>query len=599
MVYQLKILSSKKESIIAVRQPDNLLETLHSHHYSLPSICGGNQSCGQCKIKVLEGDLKLTDAEIDMLSRKEINKDIRLACCHKINGYLKISLPEYNKINILTKSSEVDIELNPSIKRKIINPVNSSIEKQTDLLTILKENNTWFNCIKINLLNKLPNLSTERKTAAVVNQGEIIDFQRVDHTSGVYGFALDIGTTTVVMYLVNLLSGKEVDVISFANPQKEQGADVISRINYTQKNKEGLKNLQQKIINGLNTAIDKILKKNNIKKNNIYQISIVGNTIMLHFLLGVSAEKMAKSPYIPVFTEELNLDPGDLDLNINKNAVIKLHPSISSYIGADIVADITATDYENYRYSLLIDIGTNGEIVLFKDDKIYACSAAAGPAFEGAGIRYGSAGVPGAVAAFDENGYHTIADQPPHGICGSGLLDIVCYLLEKNYIDKNGAFNKKENLSKPKQKRLLQYKGKPAFIVVDSEETANSEALILTQKDIREFQLAKGAVAAGIEILIKKAGIQTSDIERLYLAGGFGNYINIENAKKVGLIPNMLTANAVKMGNGAGLGAKIYLLNLDKANEASETSTKIEYVELSKIKLFQKYFMDNMLFNMI
>lgn len=599
MKYQLKILSGDKEILLEANHEDNLLKILQTHNFNLPALCGANRSCGKCKIKVLEGSLTPADAEKELLSISEINDGIRLACFHKIDNDLKISFPKNSEMKILTKSTAVNVELDALIKRKIINIDRPRIDDQRDLLKRIKENNVWLKSIKNNLLNELFNLSDEKEIKAVVNQGEVIDFQKTDQNSGIYGFAVDIGTTTVVMYLLNLLTGEEVDLISFANPQKDLGADVITRINYTLDHEAGIKILQQKLIDSLNREIDKILGRNSVKRNNIYQMSIVGNTVMMHFLLAVSAEGIAKSPYIPVFTEELKLTTADLAFKINKNAVIKIHPSISSYVGADIAADITAADYEKYSCSLLIDIGTNGEIVLFKEDKIYACSAAAGPAFEGAKIRDGSAGVPGAIAAFDENGYQTIDNQVPHGICGSGLLDIVGYLLENNYINEKGAFNNKEDLSEIEQQNIIQYKGRPAFKVVSAEETANSEAIILTQKDIREFQLAKSAIAAGIQILIQKAGLKTSEIETIYLAGGFGNYINIDNAKKVGLIPNLLTENAIKMGNGAGQGAKIYLLNKAKADKAAEIAADIEYIELSKLKSFQEYFMKNMLFDTI
>jgi uncharacterized 2Fe-2S/4Fe-4S cluster protein (DUF4445 family) len=245
----------------------------------------------------------------------------------------------------------------------------------------------------------------------------------------------------------------------------------------------------------------------------------------------------------------------------------------------------------------MIDIGTNGEIVLAKNNKIYACSAAAGPAFEGANITHGAAGIPGAISVYNQNGYQTIAHKNAIGICGSGLVDIISFLLEKEYINKNGAFKNLDQLSSAQKNNILEYNGQKAFLVASKEESANEENIILTQKDIREFQLAKGAIAAGIQTLIREANISFRDVKTVYLAGGFGSYINSDSARRLGLIPNLLTDNIVKIGNGAGLGAKINLLDKKKINISQNIIANVEYIELSKRKDFQNFFMENMIFD--
>lgn len=284
--------------------------------------------------------------------------------------------------------------------------------------------------------------------------------------------------------------------------------------------------------------------------------------------------------------------------NINEKGIVQLLPSVSGYIGADIVGDILVTDFEDDSWNLLIDIGTNGEIVLGNSQELYSCSAAAGPAFEGAKITQGLAGVPGAISSFNKKGWQTIADKPPRGICGSGLLDIIGELLDQGFIDKTGAFKKEEELSRRQQQRMTTFKEQRAFIVVSASES-EGEKIILTQKDIREFQLAKGAIAAGIQILVEEAGINYDLIDNVYLAGGFGNFIGAEAACKVGLIPAVLEDKILRIGNGAGLGAKAYLLDQKQRQTAVDFREVMEYIELSTMPEFQAYYMENMMLQSI
>jgi uncharacterized 2Fe-2S/4Fe-4S cluster protein (DUF4445 family) len=502
-------------------------------------------------------------------------------------------------MEILTDGIEVELDFDPLITQKKLKITKPTLEDQRDYLTRIIDYNSGIKDINNNLLPKLAELSKKRELNAVLKNDIIIDLNEVGQNNKTYGIAVDIGTTTIAMYLIDLSEEKEIKIHSFENPQKKFGADVVSRINYTIENKNALIKMQKELIKSLNEGIAALIEGTKIKNENIYHLSIVGNTVMLHSLLGVSAENIAKAPYVPIFTEEIILDARDLEIDTNKNAVIQLLPSVSSYVGADVLGDLLVIDYSSDDWSLMIDIGTNGEIVLAKNNKIFACSAAAGPAFEGANIKHGSAGIPGAVSVYNKNGYQTIAHKSAVGICGSGLVDIISYLLEEGYINKNGAFKDLEELSLEQKKNIVEYNGHKAFVVVPKEESENKENIILTQKDIREFQLAKGAIAGGIQTLIKEAGISFREVKTVYLAGGFGSYINSDSARKLGLIPDLLSENIVKIGNGAGLGAKINLLDKKKINISNNIINNIEYIELSKRKDFQKYFMENMIFDYI
>lgn len=593
MEYTLQILKEDKKRTIKAEKGKNILEILQQEGYIIPAPCGGGGSCGKCKIKILESNIKKTAAEKELLTAQELNDGLRLACCHNINQDLKIEIPEFSDIEVLTDGIATNIDFDPEIYLKNIEIKKASLKDQRDTYKKIKDKYPEIKSIETDLIKKLP-LLEEKSANLVIKKNKIIDIKKTEDNK-LYAIAVDIGTTTIAFYLLDLINEKEVAVYSTANPQQKYGADVVTRINYTLEAEKGREKMQKEIIKALNQGIDNLVKKSKVKRKDIYQLAAAGNTVMLHFLLGVSAESIAKAPYVPVFREEIELKAAELGIKLDKNALITLLPSIASYVGADIIADLLVTEEAETNKYLMIDIGTNGEIILKTDDKLYACSAAAGPAFEGAKITHGSAGVKGAVSVYSAAGYQTIANQKANGICGSGLLDIIAYLLEDDYLNKNGAFNLSD-LDEKKQQKIVDYQGEKAFLVVPAVETKNGEDIVLTQKDIREFQLAKGAVAAGINMLLEKAEIKPEDLDKIYLAGGFGSYIDPQSALKVGLIPGFKFENIIKIGNGAGLGTKIYLLDKKKKIKAAKIAEDVEYIELSKSKEFQKYFMESMIF---
>lgn len=594
MEYTLQLIENDKKRSIKAEKGSNMLKILQQEGYIIPAPCGGGGSCGKCKIKILDKSIKAEASEKDLLTDKEIKAGVRLSCCHNINQDLKIEIPNFSDVEVLTDGVETAVDFDPKIYFKNIEIKKASLNNQKDTFKKIKDKYSEIKKIEVGLIKKLPLLEKENVNL-IINTDKIIDIKK-SNDKNLYGIAVDIGTTTIAFYLLNLLEEKELAVYSTANPQQKYGADVVTRINYTLEIKDGAKKMQQEITTALNQGIDHLLKKSGVERENIYQLTAAGNTVMLHFLLGVSAESIAKAPYVPVFREEIELKAAELGIKLNKNAYITLLPSIASYVGADITADLLVTAEEKVYSYLMIDIGTNGEIILKNDDKLYACSAAAGPAFEGAKITHGSAGVAGAVSVYSAAGYQTIANQKANGICGSGLFDLIAYLLENNYLKKNGAF-KFNDLDEKKHQKLIDYQGEKAFLAVPAAETENGEDIVLTQKDIREFQLAKGAVAAGINLLLEKAEIKAEELDKIYLAGGFGSYIDPESALKVGLIPGFKLEDIIKIGNGAGLGTKIYLLDKKKKLEAAEIAATVEYIELSKSKEFQQYFMESMIFN--
>ncbi|MGQ9620933.1 MAG: ASKHA domain-containing protein [Bacteroidales bacterium] len=390
-------------------------------------------------------------------------------------------------------------------------------------------------------------------------------------TSDPFGVAIDIGTTTVAIYFLNLLNGQIESISSFLNPQRLYGADIISRINHCQEHRNGLTELQKLIINAINDKLADFMKHKQIDASNIEKIFVAGNTTMLHIFLGTDPVPIALAPFKPVFTDKQVRKGYSTGLNINSEAKVITLPCISAFVGADIVAGLAALKVPEKNY-LFIDIGTNGEIALVGKNKIFTAATAAGPAFEGANISCGMGAVSGAISAFsDPLNYHVIGNSEPYGICGSGITDIVAYMIKNDIIDETGLL-------------------KEPFIVYPANK------IMINQRDIREIQLAKSAIYSGIIILMNVAGLSFNDIDALYLAGGFGNYINIKSAICIGLLPYQLKDRIYPVGNSAGIGT-LQNLKSDEFDKKIDAILKNSiYVELSDSDEFKTEFALNMNF---
>ncbi len=595
MSCEVQIHQGENREIMSVKSGENLLKLLQKSGFSISASCGGKGLCGKCKVKITAGDSTITSQEQKLLSREELNQGIRLACLVDIEADLTVELPTEQKAEIVTEGLERKVNLAPRMKKFCISPAEPTIEDQRDYLTRIYDQ-LPVQKANYSVLEKLEEIKEAKTVTITVKGKKLVQLEEGNQVESNYGIAVDIGTTTVVLYLLNLETGDEVDVYSFTNPQSQFGADVISRVNYTLEQAGGEEKLQEVLIAELNQGIDKLVSRNELTHDQIWAVNIVGNTIMLHTLLGLNAESIAKAPYIPAFTDQVTLNPADLDLKLNSAGEINLLPSISGYVGADIVGDMLAVDFNlSEDWNLLIDIGTNGELVLGKEDEIFACAAAAGPALEGANITFGMAGVPGAISEYEikvngEINYQVIGNQSPQGICGSGVLDIIAQLYTQGFLTKNGAF--KEELPARQRMRMTSYEDAPAYQVTGK----SSGNILLTQQDIREVQLAKGAVAAGIEILLSEAGIDYEAVDNVYLAGGFGSQIKASSAAVLGLIPPELEEKVVKIGNGAGIGAKLSLLNQELSRAAEEITNQVDYIELSTHSDFQTIFMQEMEF---
>jgi uncharacterized 2Fe-2S/4Fe-4S cluster protein (DUF4445 family) len=428
-------------------------------------------------------------------------------------------------------------------------------------------------------------------------------YRKFTSAGSIFGVAVDIGTTTVVAKLIDMTNGQLLAIQADLNPQARFGDDVISRINYAQTDAK-LAELHKAIIDCINELTAKLCKQASIDTKQIYEMCIVGNTTMNHIFLELPVVQLGQAPYKAFSLDAKDLSPEKIALRINPAGNIHTVENIAGFVGSDTVAVALAVDISSAdEMTLAVDIGTNGEIVLGITDKLYAASCAAGPAFEGARISCGSRAAEGAIQALviDEADIDldVIGNCPPRSICGSGLIDAVAVLLDLGVIDRTGRFVEPEKLQGKLPSaicsRIIKHNNQPAFVLAERRETGD-ERLLLTQQDIREVQLAKAAIRAGVKLLQKKIGIEDNDIKQVLLAGAFGNYIRRESALRIGLLPSLPLERIHFVGNAAASGAEMMLLSQKCRTQAKKLAQKIEYIEIAHQPDFQNVFAESMTF---
>lgn len=425
-------------------------------------------------------------------------------------------------------------------------------------------------------------------------------YQQTAGTQEIFGLAIDIGTTTVVAQLINMANGHCIAVESALNPQRRFGDDVISRIAYAQTD-EKLIELHKIIINCINNLTLRLCNNASVNINDIYEACLVGNTTMNHILLKLPVAQLGCAPYKAMSLDAHDVSAKELNLQINSEGNIHTLENIAGFVGSDTTAVGLAVGIDSVETAtLVVDIGTNGEVILAAKDELYAVSCAAGPALEGARITCGSAAVPGAIenVIISEGGIDVdvIGNTDARSICGSGLIDAVAAMLELGIIDKTGRFVEtdtlREKLSTAIISRIYGQDGEPAFKLA---ENAGGK-VFLTQRDIRQVQLAKAAIRTGIKLLQNKVAIKDNDIEQILLAGAFGNYIRAESALRIGLLPEVALEKIRFVGNAAASGAQMALISQQYRDKAREIAQKIEYVEIANEPDFQDVYADSMIF---
>ncbi|ADG83451.1 ASKHA domain-containing protein [Thermincola potens] len=593
---------------VEVMEGSTIMEIMNEAGLDFDFPCGGRGKCGKCRVKILQGAGRPTAQEVDILEESDLKQGIRLACLTKVYGNMSVELPNYKKLehNILMASEERSFQLEPHLKKIFIEVDRPDLENHRSDWQRFRDGlarggyDSLDSEVPLALFRRLPDAlrQAQNRVTAVMYGSKVVGVEERDTTATMLGMAFDIGTTTIVGYLLDLYSGKELSVVSTLNPQTKYGADVISRVNFAGREEQGLNKLHTAVVEALNKLIGEAAEKAGISRNHIYGVSIAANTCMHHLFLGISPQSIAVSPYVPAVSEPVVAKAAELRIDINPAGKIFVLPNIAGFVGADTAAVLLAVELDRSEdVKLVIDIGTNGEIALGSKEKMVACSAAAGPAFEGAQISSGMRGAVGAIDHVffrDKLDYTVIGGVSPLGICGSALLDVIAGLVELGIIDKRGRLLSYDKLTNPAAKvykdHLVQYEDQPAFMLVDAEQTGHGRPIMVTQNDIRQLQLAKGAMAAGVQVLMDTLGIRVSDIKEVLLAGAFGNYLNPHSACVIGLIPPELESKIKTIGNAAGTGAKLALLSASEYRRAAEIAGKVNFVELGSYPKFNSIF---------
>jgi uncharacterized 2Fe-2S/4Fe-4S cluster protein (DUF4445 family) len=564
---------------------ESLLALLARTGFRLDAPCGGNGRCGKCRVSVENAQAPCA-AEAAMLSAEELASGVRLACRTEPFDGMRLAFEEEGRrpAHIATEGRSVEYDFSPQIEIKRFTLDAPTLgDQRADAERLYAAPGMEGIELSRGALRALPGAlrSGGWSVSAAVKGGRVLGV----NPGRLCGLAVDIGTTTLACYLMDLTTGAELAVASALNPQRARGDDVIARCDFARAG--GLDELQCSVAGEIDGLAGRMCEQAGVRRQDIYHAAFAGNTVMMHLFAGIPPENIALSPFVPAFTGSLECPARELGLHLNREAAATLLPSVAGYVGADIVAGLVASGMrEDSEATLLIDIGTNGEIALAANGSLHACSTAAGPAFEGAHIRCGMGGVAGAVNKAELDGgirYETIGNAPALGICGSGLVDIVAGLLETGALDETGR---------------LCPDAAPAWLTFDGDAVVidRKAGIVLAGRDVREVQLAKGAIAAGVDVLAAEAGIRISDIRHVYLAGGFGSYMDRRSACRIGLIPAELESRTSAIGNSSGAGTKAALLSKGAMAEARRIARAVQYVELSARKDFQEAFMEKMLF---
>ncbi|MBI2311588.1 MAG: DUF4445 domain-containing protein [Betaproteobacteria bacterium] len=571
------------------------------------TVCGGNGSCGKCKVQFQDFTPAPTPLDYVHLTAGEIARGVRLACQVAADRDMVVQVPAAGArsgVRILHHGVTRDIELRPNIRKVFVPYENPRLREHVsdwDRLRLVLPRKLRPVDISLRVLRKLPGLVRNPAGLTMVLTGRrVIELEPGNTAGEQYGVAFDVGSTTIVGFLMDLATGAEAAVASAVNRQSAYGDDIIGRLSRSQRNPEGLGKLHEMVIEQLNGLIADLASRAGIPADRIYEVTVVGNMAMHHFLLQLDSTYLGLAPYAPVIREEYVVNAADIGLSIRPEAPVFVLPNIAGFVGSDTVGVMLASDLgAGAEYRMAIDVGTNGEMALANRERLIACSAPAGPALEGARIRMGMRAAPGAidhVRIGSDVEITVIGGLPPVGICGSALIDIVAQLRKAGLMNRSGAFLRKSELppdTPPRLRERLIEAGQRKhtyFILARAQDAGGETDVVITQQDIRECQLAKGAIRAGAMLLLQEMGITENDLAEVQLAGAFGNFLDPESALRAGLTPNVPLDRIRSVGNAAGVGAKLALLSVQERKRAIRIAQRTEHIQLSGSAAFQKAF---------
>lgn len=580
--------------------------------------CGGQGRCGRCRVRVEHGAISHHSGV--RLSSAEIEQGWALGCAAVVKGDAVVYIPEQEKIEVEYITKTVGAErialaaqfsgpIDPSIRRVHL-PIDppSLADQTTDFDRLQRElaAQAGIRQLTANLpmLRSLPRdlRDADWDVTALLDIGDpnidpcarprLIDLLPGDQSSRSYGVAIDIGTTSNVVYLVDLVHGKVIDRASAFSGQIAAGEDVISRIIFAQK-RDGLRRLQQMVLKTLNGLLDELITRNQVPANQIDKAVVAGNTTMIHLFLEVDPKNIREMPFVPAVGHPLPVTAEELGLSINPQATVDCLPVVGAYVGADITAGVLSSGmYDTDAVTLFIDVGTNGEIVLGNRDWLITCACSAGPAFEGSGVRYGMRATAGAIEEIwidhrtYEPTYQTIGELPARGICGSGMIGLLAEMFITGIVDKGGRIRRDLPTARV---RVGDHGGE--YVVVWAGESSVGHDIVLTEVDIENLIRTKGAIYAGFKVLVRSVGLELAEVEQVLIAGSFGQYINVEKAIQIGLLPDMPWDRFHYLGNTSALGAFYSIVSRPMRREMVEVAKKMTYLELSADNSFYEEFM--------
>ncbi len=580
----------------------------------IAATCGARGRCRSCRVQVVAGAVPpATLADRIQLGDDEVRERFRLACQTEIGEPLSVLVSpvlEEAAFQILSETraplSAAGFLLDSGVEKAFATPAPAADERHpsSDLEELLAGLPTTVTEVPASALRGLPSvLRSGGGVTVALFDGTLLAAEPGDTRQSVHGLAFDIGTTTVVGYLVDLLSGTVAATASSLNPQAAFGGDLMSRIAFAQENPSNVRTLQTRIVRLLNGQIEELCAAAGIGRDTIYKTVIVGNTVMHHLFLGIDPTRVGQAPYAPCVRRSLRLRAHEAGLRLNPQVPVFMLPLVAGFVGADTVGMVLSMRLDaSTEPRIAADIGTNGEVVLGSRDGMFACSAPAGPALEGGQLQCGMRGARGAIDQVQigsDVAYHVIGGGAPLGVCGSGILDAVAGMLDAGILDASGRLHPDAPASIPDalRRRVVAFANDmPAFVLARGDETASGQDIVLTQADVRQVQLAKGAIRSGITILGRVGGAPEDSIAELMLAGGFGNYLNVRSAVRIGLIPALPRDRISYVGNAAGLGAQMALVSETERRRADELATRIQHVSLATHPEFQETFLEAVAF---
>ena len=597
---------------VYVLKRTKILEAASNAGITLDVPCGGQGTCGKCRVRVTRNACPPTEAEKTHLSGEEIESGVRLACQSCVCGPATIEVPETSVMastfQILggSEAEAVDVADVAVRKRYVELPAPSREDDAPDLDRLQR---AIGDCTaSLALLRELPVhlRAWDFKGTAVMADHRLIDFERGDTESECYAVAFDVGTTTLVGVLLDLTTGHESASVSRMNPQTSMGDDVLSRILFASEDEGGLGKLRGSVVDEINDMIDELARQAGIAHKRIYEASFAGNTTMQSLMEGVDPSPLGGVPFSPATGSGLLLGAEELGLRLHPRGRAYVFPVIGGFVGGDTVSCIVATGLvAEERPTMLIDIGTNGEIVVANGTQVLATSTAAGPAFEGARIRQGMRASAGAIEKFivedGEVRINVVGNVAPVGLCGSALVDAAAELLRHGVLMSEGLLlgvdDLPEGVPEAMRKRVILTEDGAAFVLASAEESGIDGPVLLTQADLRELQLATAAIRAGVSILVKRAGLEMGDLHQVLIAGGFGNFIRRSNAQRIGLLPTDVERSRIRfVGNASLNGSRLAAVSQRVRAHAQAVARQIVHVDLSMDAAFQEEYVQAMFF---